>query len=102
MANADQVGFFYFLQGPLCPICVSQSGVSVHGHYYCVNGCQICNLEDRMPRANLQMEGHRDMPFQSTKDPGGQEHWVVLPPTCHFGPWPGGHHLAALISGTAW
>ena len=33
--------FLHFLQGPLCPICVTQSRVSVHGHYYYVNGCQI-------------------------------------------------------------
>ena len=42
-ANGNQV-FFHFLPGPLHPTHVTWSGVSVHGHYNHVNGCQIQQL----------------------------------------------------------
>ena len=33
---------------------------------------------------------------------GSWKHWIVLPPTCHLGPWPGGCHPVALIQNIDW
>ena len=41
MQLAQPQWFLHFLQGPLHPIHATQSGVSVHGHYYHVSGHQI-------------------------------------------------------------
>ena len=43
-----------------------------------------------------------DMPPKVQRTQGSQEHWVVFPPTHCLGPWPGGHHQAALIPDIAW
>ena len=94
--------FFHFLKGPLCPISVTQPRFQFTANTTVSMAVKSNYLEDRMSAANLQMEGHADMPSKSTKDPGSQEHWVVVPPACHHGPQPGGHSLAALIPGTAW
>ena len=55
------------------------------------------DLGDRTSGANLQMEGYVAMPSQSTEDQWELEALVVLPPTCHPGPQPGGCLQAALI-----
>ena len=33
---------------------------------------------------------------------GSWKHWIVLPPACHLGPQPGGHHPVALIQNIVW
>ena len=59
---------------------------------------KLSGLVDKTSGANLQMEGHADMPSQSAKDLWESEaSGRVLPLTCHLGPWPGGHHPVALI-----
>ena len=55
------------------------------------------NLVDEMSGVNLQTEGHVDMPPQSAKDLQELETLDSSPPTCHLGPWPGGHCPATLI-----
>ena len=55
------------------------------------------DLVDEMSGANLQMEGHTDVPPQSAKTYRSWKHQIVLPPAHHLGPWPGGCHTAAPI-----
>ena len=43
------------------------------------------NVEDQTSGANLQMEGHADMPSQSWKDPKDMGAWGSSP--FHFPPW---------------
>ena len=43
------------------------------------------DLEDRMSGANLQMEGHADMPSQSAKDP--RESGALGSSPSHLPPW---------------
>ena len=59
------------------------------------------DIEDQTSGANLQTEGHVDVQSKSQK--GAEETGTLgsSPPTCHLGPWPGGHHPAILILGTA-
>ena len=59
------------------------------------------NLEDQMSGADLQMEGHADIPSQSQKDPEEMGASGSSPPTHHLGPWPGGCHPAVIILSTA-
>ena len=58
---------------------------------------KLSDLVDEISGANLQVEGHADGPPQSAKDLRSRKHLIVLPPTHHLGPWPGGCHLVALI-----
>ena len=59
---------------------------------------KLSNLGDKTFGANLQMEGHIDVPSQSAQRANrSQNPWVVLPPTCCPGPQPGGHLQATLI-----
>ena len=85
MVIANQVFFFHFLQGPLCPICVTWSGFSVHGHYYHINGHQIQQLRRQDIWANLQMEGHVGMPSKSQKYP--EEMGVLGSSPSHLPSW---------------
>ena len=58
---------------------------------------KLSDLGDRMSGANLQMEGHMDMPSQSAEDQWELEVLDSSPPTHCPGPQPEGHLQAALI-----
>ena len=36
------------------------------------------------------------------KTHGSQKHWIILPPTCHLGPWPRDCHPVTLIWNIVW
>ena len=52
------------------------------------------DLVDKMPRANLQVDGPVEVPTQGAGTYGGQRKQIVPLSTCHHGPLPGGHHQA--------
>ena len=56
------------------------------------------DLVNRLSGANLQMEGHMDMPSQGVKDLWELEILGSSPPTHYLGPQPGGCHPVTLIS----
>ena len=58
------------------------------------------DLVDKMSGANLQMEGHADMPSQSAKDLWEFEALGSSPSRSPLGPWPRGHCPVTLIQNT--
>ena len=58
---------------------------------------KLNDLVDWTSGANLQTEGHVDVPTQSAKDPWEPEEEDSSPTTHHLGLWPRGHCPVALI-----
>ena len=54
-------------------------------------------LVDKMSGANLQVDGHMEVPTQSAKDPQEPEEEDRSPHAPHLGLQPGGCHPATLI-----
>ena len=58
---------------------------------------KLSHLVDKMSGANLQVDGHVEVPTQSAKDLWEPEEEDSSLPTCCLGLQPGGRRLAALI-----
>ena len=68
MANANQV-VFWFLARTFAPNLWLDLEFQFTATTIMSMATRSSDLEDQMSRANLQMEGHMDMPSQSWKDP---------------------------------
>ena len=101
LANSNQVVCFISCQG----LCAQIEWLNPEFQFTATNFVSIAaklgDLVDEMFGANLQTEGHTDMPTQSAKDLWELEHQIVLPPTHHLGPQPEGCHPIALIQSIA-
>ena len=58
---------------------------------------KLSDLVDKMSGANLQADGHAEVPTQGAKDLRGTEQEDSSPSHCHLSLQPRGCHLAALI-----
>ena len=58
---------------------------------------KLSSLVDKTSGANLQAEGHVDVPTQSATDPWEPEEEDSSPTTQCLGLWPGGCHPVALM-----
>ena len=76
---------------------MTESGVSVYSTNFVSMAAKLSDLVDETFRANLQTEGHADMPAKMQRTYESQKHQIVLPPTCCLGPQPEGHCPATLI-----
>ena len=63
---------------------------------------KLSDLVDKTSGANLQADGHMEVPTQSAKDPRSQRKKIVPLPTHCLGLQPGGCCLAALIQNIVW
>ena len=63
---------------------------------------KLSDLVEEISGANLQMDGHVNVPSQSVKDPWEPEEENSFPSHLLSWPQPGGCYQAALIGNTVW
>ena len=97
-ANQNQVVCFISCQGLCTQIEWLNPELKFTASNFMSMAAKLSDLVDKMSGANLQMEGHADVPSQSAKDLQESEALGSSPSAWS---WPGGCHPVSLIQNIA-